>query len=41
MEAPIAAKAREEEIILLSSGKTAYELAALLERNGVPPAQKG
>ena len=41
VEAPIAAKAREEEIILLSSGKTAYELAALLERNGVPPAQKG
>ena len=33
-------KARQEDVILLSSGQTAFELAALLAANGVPPARK-
>ena len=41
VEAPIIAKAQEEEIIVLTSEKTAYELAALLDQNGVPSAKKG
>lgn len=41
VEAPIIAKAQEEEIIVFSSEKTAYELAALLYENGVPSAKKG
>ena len=41
VEAPIIAKAQEEGIIVLSSGKTAYELAALLSENSNPSAKKG
>ena len=41
VEAPIIAKAQEEGIIVFSSGKTAYELAALLSENSVPSAKKG
>lgn len=40
VEAAIVDKARQEDVILLSSGRTAFELAALLAANGVPPAQK-
>ena len=41
VETPIIEKAKEEDIILLSSDKTAYELVKLLADNGVPPAKKG
>ena len=41
VEAPIIAKAQDEEIIMLSSDKTAYELVALLAENGVFSAKKG
>ena len=41
MEAPIIAKAKDEDIILLSSDRTAYELVMLLAENGVAPAKKG
>ena len=40
VEAAIVDKARQEDVILLSSGQTAFELAALLAANGVPPARK-
>ena len=40
VEAAIVDKARQEDVILLSSGQTAFELAALLAENGVPPARK-
>ena len=39
VEAAIVDKARQEDVILLSSGQTAFELAALLAANGVPPAR--
>ena len=41
VEAPIIKKAQDEEIIILSSEKTAYELVVLLAQNGVAPAKKG
>ena len=41
VEAPIIAKAQDEEIIILSSEKTAYELVTLMAENGVPAAKKG
>lgn len=41
VEEAIVKKAQEEGVILLSSGRTAYELAALLAENGVAPAKKG
>ncbi len=41
VEAPILAKASEEDIIIFSSEKTAYELVTLLAENGVAPAKKG
>lgn len=41
VEAPIIAKAQEEDIILLSSDRTAFELVTLLAENGVAPAKKG
>jgi len=41
VEAPIIAKAQAEDIIILSSEKTAYELVILLAENGVPAAKKG
>ena len=41
VEAPIIAKAKDEDIIILSSEKTAYELVTLLYENGVPSAKKG
>ena len=41
VEAPIIAKAQEEDIIIFSSDKTAYELVTLLAENGVKPAKKG
>ena len=41
VEAPIIAKAKDEDIIILSSEKTAYELVVLLAENGVAPAKKG
>ena len=41
VEAPIIAKAQDEDIIILSSEKTAYELVVLLAENGVAPAKKG
>ena len=41
VEAPIVAKAKDEDIILLSSDRTAYELVMLLAENGVVPAKKG
>lgn len=41
VEAPIIAKAKDEDIILLSSDRTAYELVMLLAENGVAPAKKG
>ena len=41
VEAPIIKKAQDEDIIILSSEKTAYELVALLHENGVAPAKKG
>ena len=34
-------KAAQEDIILLSSDKTAFELVVLLAENGVPTAKKG
>ena len=41
VEAPIIAKAQEEDIIIFSSDRTAYELVMLLAQNGVAPAKKG
>ena len=41
VEAPIIAKAKDEDIIIFSSDKTAYELVTLLAGNGVAPAKKG
>ena len=41
VEAPIIAKAKDEDIIIFSSEKTAYELVALLAENGVVSAKKG
>ena len=41
VEAPIIKKAQDEDIIILSSEKTAYELVVLLAQNGVAPAKKG
>ena len=41
VEAPIVKKAQDEDIIILSSEKTAYELVVLLAQNGVAPAKKG
>ena len=41
VEAPIIAKAQEEDIIIFSSDRTAYELVMLLSENGVAPAKKG
>ena len=41
VEAPIIAKAKEEDVILLYSEKTAYELVTVLAENGVPTAKKG
>ena len=41
VEAPIVKKAQDEESIILSSDKTAYELVELLAGNGVPSAKKG
>ena len=41
VEAPIIAKAKDEDIILLSSDRTAFELVMLLAENGVAPAKKG
>ena len=41
VEAPIIAKAQEEDIVVYSSDKTAFELVMLLGENGVPAAKKG
>ena len=41
VEAPIIKKAQDEDIIIFSSDKTAYELVTLLAGNGVAPAKKG
>jgi len=41
VEEMILKKAQAEDIIILSSEKTAYELAVLLAANGVPSAKKG
>jgi len=41
VEEMIIKKAQQEEIIILSSDKTAYELVKLLADNGVPSARKG
>ena len=41
VEAPIIDKAKDEDIIILSSEKTAYELVALLYENGVVSSKKG
>ena len=41
VEAPIIKKAQDEEIIVFSSDKTAYELVMLLAENGVASAKKG
>ena len=41
VEAPIVAKAQDEDIIMFSSEKTAYELVKLLAESGVPSAKKG
>lgn len=41
VDAAIVAKAAQEDIILISSGKTSYELVTLLAANGVPSAKKG
>ena len=40
VEATIIAKAQEEDIIMFSSDRTAYELVTLLAENGVAPAKK-
>ena len=40
VEAPIIAKAQDEDIIIFSSDRTAYELVMLLAQNGVAPAKK-
>ena len=37
----IVAKAAQEDIILISSDKTSYELVALMVENGIPSAKKG
>jgi serine kinase of HPr protein (carbohydrate metabolism regulator) len=37
----IVAKAAQEDIILISSDKTSYELVVLLAEQGVPSAKKG
>ena len=41
VEAPIISKAQEEDIIIFSSEKTAYELVTILAGNGVVSAKKG
>ena len=41
VETPIIDKAKDEDIIILSSEKTAYELVALLYENGVVSSKKG
>ena len=41
VEAPIIKKAQDEDIIILSSGLTAYGLVTLLAQTGVAPAKKG
>ena len=41
VEAPIIEKAKDEDIIILSSDKTAYELVTILAESGVAPAKKG
>ena len=41
VEAPIVEKAKDEDIVMFSSDKTAYELVMLLAGNGVPSAKKG
>ena len=41
VEAPIIAMAQDEEIIILSIEKTAYELVTLMAENCVPAAKKG
>ena len=41
VEETIVKKAQDEDIIVFSSDKTAYELVALLSQNGVPSAKKG
>ena len=34
-------KAKEEEVVVLQSGKTAFELCALMAQNGVPAPEAG
>ena len=41
VEPAIVRKAQDEDIVMLSSDKTAYELVTLLAANGVPSAKKG
>ena len=41
VEPSIVKKAQDEEIIILSSDKTAFELVVLLAGSGVPAAKKG
>ncbi len=41
VEAPIVEKAKDEDVILFSTDKTAYEMVVLLAQNGVPTAKKG
>ena len=41
VEAPIIEKAKDEDIVMFSSEKTAYELVVLLAENGGPSAKKG
>ena len=41
VEEMILKKAQAEDIIILSSDKTAFELVTLLAENGVPSAKKG
>ena len=41
VDGAIVAKAAQEDIILLSSSMTAFELVALLAEKGVPSAKKG
>ena len=41
VEAAIINKAAQEDIILISSDKTSYELVTLLAGSGVPSAKKG
>ncbi|MDO5299159.1 MAG: AraC family transcriptional regulator [Clostridia bacterium] len=41
VEAPIIEKAKDEDIVVFSSGRTAYELVEILSQNGVASAKKG